>query len=336
MKLYFLYVFLIGTLLPVAAQDRATGGVPILPSAFETIEKAPPIPGAPVGEPKVTFRKRLPVPVDQGKQKCCTSVSISYLKYFHERTENESFDARFSPAFIHNAFVVGDATKGVYIQNALTYLTGGGCCTLPLMPWSENDCTTQASKAARQEAALKDNGTYRIEGWEAVDIDAKRVRERIASSQPMLIGAYVDVKNNGTWHKDAKGVTQAYLTSSVVREYHAMLVVGYDDDKEAFEVINSWGPQWNDDGYGWIGYDFWPSFVREAYVATDRKTNNTLTLAADGTKVPQWVPVGNMGLTGGNRGFPEEVSLQKIELTKDKRLPEMLREHASALFPGSP
>ena len=35
---------------------------------------------------------------------------------------------------------------------------------------------------------------------------------------------------------------------------HAMCVVGFDDDKYggSFEVINSWGPSWGNNGYMWI------------------------------------------------------------------------------------
>ena len=36
---------------------------------------------------------------------------------------------------------------------------------------------------------------------------------------------------------------------------HAMCVVGYDDSIEAFKVRNSWGADWGDNGYLWIGYE---------------------------------------------------------------------------------
>ena len=35
---------------------------------------------------------------------------------------------------------------------------------------------------------------------------------------------------------------------------HAMLVVGYDDDMNAFKVVNSWGKEWGNDGFVWIDY----------------------------------------------------------------------------------
>lgn len=40
---------------------------------------------------------------------------------------------------------------------------------------------------------------------------------------------------------------------------HAMLVTGYDDYLQAFEVMNSFGDKWGDHGYIWIDYSFFTS-----------------------------------------------------------------------------
>jgi len=48
---------------------------------------------------------------------------------------------------------------------------------------------------------------------------------------------------------------------------HAMCVVGYDDTKYggAFQIMNSWGPEWGKDGVGWVRYGDFKNYVREAY-----------------------------------------------------------------------
>ena len=33
-----------------------------------------------------------------------------------------------------------------------------------------------------------------------------------------------------------------------------MVVIGYDDGLEAFEVLNSWGTHWGNNGFVWIKY----------------------------------------------------------------------------------
>jgi len=37
--------------------------------------------------------------------------------------------------------------------------------------------------------------------------------------------------------------------------FHAIVLVGYDDDKKALELRNSWGEDWGEDGYAWMSYD---------------------------------------------------------------------------------
>jgi cathepsin L len=35
---------------------------------------------------------------------------------------------------------------------------------------------------------------------------------------------------------------------------HDLLLVGWDDKKEAWLVKNSWGEKWGEKGFAWIGY----------------------------------------------------------------------------------
>ena len=51
-------------------------------------------------------------------------------------------------------------------------------------------------------------------------------------------------------------------------EAHAMCVVGYDDNRYggSFEVMNSWGNKYGDNGFVWIKYADFAKLVYEAYV----------------------------------------------------------------------
>jgi hypothetical protein len=44
-----------------------------------------------------------------------------------------------------------------------------------------------------------------------------------------------------------------------------MCVVGYDDDRGAFELMNSWGRKWGNGGFIWIPYRTFAAFVMESY-----------------------------------------------------------------------
>ena len=36
---------------------------------------------------------------------------------------------------------------------------------------------------------------------------------------------------------------------------HIVVIVGWDDDKGAWEIKNSWGTNWGDNGFGWVAYE---------------------------------------------------------------------------------
>lgn len=37
--------------------------------------------------------------------------------------------------------------------------------------------------------------------------------------------------------------------------FHAITIIGWDDSKQAWLFKNSWGPDWGNNGYGWMGYN---------------------------------------------------------------------------------
>lgn len=59
------------------------------------------------------------------------------------------------------------------------------------------------------------------------------------------------------------------FTSCLARDGHAIALIGYDDTRQAFMFVNSWGPFWGLNGYGWISYDLIANNDLEAYVMFD-------------------------------------------------------------------
>jgi len=52
---------------------------------------------------------------------------------------------------------------------------------------------------------------------------------------------------------------------------HALLAVGFDDDKQVFIVRNSWGEEFGDKGYCYIPYEFFSS----SFTGSNGEENNT-------------------------------------------------------------
>jgi hypothetical protein len=81
--------------------------------------------------------------------------------------------------------------------------------------------------------------------------------------------------------KDFRGKSNfdELISESATRGGHAMTVVGYDDARQAFRLVNSWGKQWGDRGFAWISYEAFNSNVRESYTAT--VTRNLIPVAVN-------------------------------------------------------
>jgi aminopeptidase C len=118
-------------------------------------------------------------------------------------------------------------------------------------------------------------GQYKIHGFTRLTegdnvnaINVRAVKEHLAKDAPVVIGMMVgqsfmqDMMGQELWRPqdmDASGMGQGG---------HAMCVIGYDDRKfnGAFQIMNSWGPEWGKDGVAWVKYSDFKNYVRKLMV----------------------------------------------------------------------
>ena len=75
---------------------------------------------------------------------------------------------------------------------------------------------------------------------------------------PLVIGAHLG-DNFMSWNSDKVIKEDTYFYTGM-HAYHAIALVGYDDNRNAFRLRNSWGTSWGDNGSIWVDYGF---FCRE-------------------------------------------------------------------------
>jgi hypothetical protein len=254
---------------PVPGQDRFLGLKLASPEQLRGIPLASlPFSGAELPR-AVDLSKDLPPPGQQGRQMSCVGWSVAYaLKSYHEKLEekwsltdnNGRPDVKrvFSPAFIYNQINNG-RDGGSYIYEALNLLSAKGAAPWADMPYRADDYTAPPPPAALDRARR-----YRTDYWRRVNVvDSREVKAQLNAGYPVVIGAKVD--------EDFLKLGRDQVWSSIgqVKGGHAMLVVGYNDYKGAFRVINSWGQDWADGGYGWIDYRLFSQVVNEGFVVKD-------------------------------------------------------------------
>ena len=201
---------------------------------------------------EVDLSSKFPTPGDQGQQSSCTAWATGYAmrSYYEGKRRNWNFSSPgqiISPAYIYNRLhdFRGACDTGTSISDALNLLKTSGAPTLSSYPYVENDCTRPVSPDQERSGS-----EFRISGWSA--LDNKRLDDakgQIARGHPVVFG--MDVSEN---FENLPGREIYDDTSSPRRGGHAMVLVGYSERRQAFKVMNSWGTQWGDGGFGWVSY----------------------------------------------------------------------------------
>ena len=196
----------------------------------------------------------LPKVGSQGAQGSCVAWATGYyLKSFHENYEDFVINElapinEMSQSFIYNQIKASDCDNGSVIQRALDTITSAGIPDLSVMPYNQNDCDTQPTELQKTLATPN-----KIESYAYLDPDMvyEQTKAFLLNDQPVVIAISIDRSYFGA--RDENGI-YIYRKFKEASGGHAMLVVGYDDEMNAFKVVNSWGKEWGNDGFVWIDY----------------------------------------------------------------------------------
>jgi C1A family cysteine protease len=224
--------------------QHATRGLESMPSSF-------------------SLKQYAPVPGDQGQHGTCVAWStayaartISYCITHHLTDQDKINSAAFSPAYLYyyvKAAGDDDCALGAKIEPALEVLTDTGDVLLSANIPDCINATNNTNNVAAKNYTIKaysslTNVFGRINKNEIIAI-----KKSITDNNPIIFSlkCYTSLFNVG---KD--GVWTMSANDTLVSD-HAICIVGYDDNKfgGAFEVMNSWGTAWGNNGFFWITYD---------------------------------------------------------------------------------
>ncbi len=208
---------------------------------------------------------------NQGQQGSCVAWSSAYAARSileASRSGKSGEQVKFSPAFLYNQIGM-DGCQGSYIQKAMEFMTKRGAIPYDEFPYTDQDCSKQPSQQQLQEASqYRMRGFNRLSAGDRTDaIDLRAIRENLSQGGPVAIGMMVgqsfmqNMLGKDLWVPEPGDRQMSGFGG------HAMCVVGYDDKKYggSFLLMNSWGPEWGNNGFAWVRYPDFNYFVREAY-----------------------------------------------------------------------
>jgi C1A family cysteine protease len=207
---------------------------------------------------KTDISGTLPAPRNQADTSTCTSWGATYAAASQAARRNGLGAAVvLSPAFTYN-IVANDHTcrNATSTSATLDVLKNVGALPIEEYVFDAGWCGRQPTAAEKQRAAR-----YRIKNWSRFDAtDLNAVKQQLARGVPVIfamrVGAAITGLRGDTVVEDDRDLGGS----------HAMVAVGFDDDRKAFRIQNSWGRGWGDGGYGWFGYEFWKRTVKVGFV----------------------------------------------------------------------
>lgn len=255
-------------------QERGTGLLPLSDEEYAALDERDPLMRGALPQ-FVDLSSYFPKPGHQGSQGSCVGWAVGYaLKTYQEAMETQTAQPEaynhFSPSFIFNSIKRGDDCKaGSYIVDALDFVSTTGAVPMSEFPYIEDQCP------APPEELLSRAKGYSIKTYEKLDRGSLfAIREALSNDKPVVAGMFV-YPSFLNWQGD--GIYKHDPENEFEEDYHAVTIVGFDNERKALRLINSWGEDWGDNGYFWMDYNASRELIREAYVTTDRRFDDPTT-----------------------------------------------------------
>lgn len=204
----------------------------------------------------VDLKPYLPEVFDQGLQGSCSACASGAQKEIAERLDY-GFKGRMSYQYIYN--LRSNSTEGMSPRETMKILVDKGCVPEELFPYG--------TKSKPNESLIEKGLRNKNESYAEVHTveGAKKAIYQALNKRGSAIYFSVSVYNYGPRMWYAK-------EGEKLQGGHAMVIVGYDDDKKHFIVRNSWGKNWCNDGYTTMSYEDFEKYPWVRYSVLDEKS----------------------------------------------------------------
>ena len=265
------YLFLISILHSHTsnAQLKHATGLLFDPEKYNKIETlSPALKFNDVQKSSYSLKEYCPIPGNQGSIGSCTSwasgygaLTISYAIQNDIKNTAEITNNAKSALYIFNQIKSGSCSAGSYVENALKLMKQKGDCDYK--DFHPTDCQIMPTFEEDNKARL-----FKISEYNTLFNSSSNNDQKISSTinslnanKPVVIGLNIRTSFD-TVSKNGKYTPHA---SEKDNGGHALCVIGYDNVNKEFEILNSWGTDWGNNGFFKISYNDYSKYCQEAY-----------------------------------------------------------------------
>jgi len=203
----------------------------------------------------VDLRNKCPPVFDQGHLGSCTAnaicgaygyemmkqrksyIPMSRLFLYYEERDMESTVATDSGAQLKDGvLIIGSPNKGVCLES--------------LWPYDITKFAVKPPQLCYDEA----EHNYVVK-YERVEPSIENIKQSLLDGFPVIFGFKV-FESFESQSTASTGIMTMPVDGEKMLGGHAVVVVGFDDNKKMFIVRNSWGEQWGENGYFYMPYQY--------------------------------------------------------------------------------
>ena len=198
-----------------------------------------------------TLEDRIKERLDQGTLGSCGSHSYTEAARIVGHNQGEDF-------FSSRLFIYYNVRKeynqinedtGVDNRTMFKSAAKNGLCTESLLPYEISKFTVKPS-----DECYKDALNAIPEKYYLIDsTDINEMKTALINGFPFVVGFTVF---QSFYSQFENHIMPLPKRKEKVLGGHDVLCVGYDDSKQAFRMLNSWGKDWGDNGLFWMPYSF--------------------------------------------------------------------------------
>jgi hypothetical protein len=194
---------------------------------------------------------------NQGNEWVCVPFATAYAarsieQYYRTNASSYSYSTNiFSPEYVYDQTKFSDCGSGTAITTTLDLMKNKGVCLWGTLPYDDmNGCDASIATPYDGQAAV-----YKISSYgKLVNNDVTGIKTMLVNNHPVIASLALD---NSFLNAGPGFIWSTYSGSGGAG--HTLIICGYDDSRQAYKVMSSWGTGWGDGGYSWISYSFFPT-----------------------------------------------------------------------------
>ncbi len=204
---------------------------------------------------RLNLVEKFPLIYNQLQTNSCVanSVGMAFMVQLLQQKEKFFTPSRlfiyYNARHLDNPNSISDS--GTYLRSGIKSVATYGACDESIWKFDSGKVNQKPYKSLKYDPYISAEGKQ-VQRYERVPKSRDGVKRALLDGSAVVFGLYLCnnfhtqlEKNNYVFQKPDGPIVSG----------HALTLIGWDDDKQAFNVRNSWGKKWGLDGHFWLPYE---------------------------------------------------------------------------------